>query len=369
MKIGIITMHKVINFGSLLQAYALQEKIKQLGYENEIIDYDFPPKKNLSLVQRIIFWIYSFLVNVFSLGAIWRKKNRFKRFYNLNIRTTEKLYTNQSIHCNPPVYDIYMSGSDQVWNPNFIKADTSFLLSFAPLEKKHVSYASSFAVNELDENFCNLYAEYLGKYQNICVRERSGVDIVKSLTGKDAQLVCDPTILLTRDDWDKLANKSSLSIDEKYILVYVLNYMFNPYPKIEELIKAVQKELGNLKIIYLEGRKKDVFSRNSKVIKDAGPNEFLYLFKHASFVITTSFHGAAFSLIYGKPLYGVVKDVNSIDGRITSLLNRVGLNQAITCYNSVDVLPKEQLLSLSCSEQALEDFRQYSIFMLQNTLV
>ena len=369
MKVGIITMHKVINYGSILQAYALQEKLRQLGYDNEIIDYQFPPKVKVGKVTYLLRLLYSVVVNLLSFGALATKRSRFEKFHQTMLRTSKFSYNYESIHSNPPRYDLYITGSDQVWNPSFAGSDTSFLLSFVPKNSKCISYASSFAINEIPADFKELYAKELLKYQSISVREQSGLRIVKELINRDAKVVCDPTLLLKREDWDKLANQSKIKVDEPYILVYVLTYMYNPYPEIENLINKVQKELGNIKVIILEGRKQDVFRKNSRVIKDAGPNEFVYLFKKASFVITISFHGTAFSLIYGKPVYGVVKDVRSNDGRIISTLKKVDMSSSIIDYKDVDVVSKEQVSSLCCKEQDLQAFRDYSIGVLHEMLL
>lgn len=361
-------MHRVINYGSILQAYALQKKVNQLGYDSEIIDYLYPPKKKISYWKQAIMYLYRLGVDIFFGGVLRRKKKRFDSFYKNNLVVSPKIYSKQIITEEPPVYDIYMSGSDQVWNPNYIKDDTSFLLSFVPKGKKRVSYASSFAINEIPQEYSLLYKKELNKYHTISVRENTGINIVRKLTGCDAQVVCDPTLLLTRKEWDELANQSELKIKEKYILVYVLSYMFNPYPEIYNIVDNVQKELGNIKVIYLTGKKEDMFRPNSRLIKDAGPNEFVYLFKNATFVITTSFHGTAFSLIYGKPVYGVVKSELTKDGRIPSLLSKVQCEKSIISYKSDIISNCDELLSQKCSESLLQQFREESESLLSNML-
>lgn len=292
-KIGVLTMHRVCNFGSVLQSFALQRKLHDIGVENKIIDFIFPPytaKSKASLIKTLFINVIDFLC-----GSPKRiSKNRFKIFIKDNLLLTEKSYNSQTLAECPPIFDAYLTGSDQVWNPTFIKEDTTFLLSFVPNQVPRASYASSFAIDELPNLYKKIYADELNKFARISVRERSGVKIVKDLIHKDSKMVCDPTLLLEKAEWDNIAEKSSLELKKKYILVYALSYMYNPYPHIYHIVENVQKELGNLEVVYLIGQKSDIFRHKSRLIKNAGPYEFVYLFKHAEFVITTSFHGTVF---------------------------------------------------------------------------
>lgn len=350
MKVGIITMHKVLNYGSALQAYALQRKLFEMGIENEIIDYQYPkPIKKKTTIKSLISQAIIFARNAIIGFPTEKKRKKFEEFYKKNFVLSPLSYDEDSIKQNPPQYDLYLTGSDQVWNPRFAGNDTNFMLSFAPEGKKRVSFASSFATNRIDEEKRGLYAKYLSMYDAISVRETSGVDIVRELTGKSAEVCCDPTVLLDKSEWDKLAEQSVLKVNEKYILVYILYYMFDPYPQVDNLIASVQKALG-LKVIYLVGRKEDAFKSNSKLIKSAGPAEFAYLFQNAEFVITTSFHGAVFSLVNDKPLFGVVNKDNESDSRIQSLLKNAGAEKSIVDYREITQMSKEELYSL-CGQQ------------------
>ena len=167
-------------------------------------------------------------------------------------------------------------GSDQVWNSHFVKSDTSFLLGFAPVNKPKMSFSSSFAVDYVLDEYKETYAKLLSQYSYIGVRERSSIELVKSLTGKDAVLVCDPSLLLSREEWLPMSEEASICLPKKYILAYVLGYSFNPYPYIDSIIDEVQQQLG-LEVIYLNGNKRDYFKKNSRVLKATGPLEFLKL--------------------------------------------------------------------------------------------
>lgn len=330
-------MHKPLSYGSALQTYALQKKVCDMGYEAEIIDYKYPNEAHKKKVNPFWLWIeetISLIINLLIGFPNLKKASRFKHFINKFYRLSAFYPTEKSLKENPPKYDIYMSGSDQVWNPNFILQDRAFLLSFAKDDAKRVSYGSSFAVSQVPEAYKPSYSECLSKYSMITVREASGINLVKELTGKEAAQVCDPTLLLSAAEWDAIANESKIQIKGPYILVFLLGYSFNPYPQVKNLIKRV-KDSVNLKTVYLDGRKDDLFQSNSTIIKNTGPADFVYLVKNASYVITDSFHGTVFSTIYSKPLTAVVK-VGNNDSRIVSYLRRIGREKCAVPFDSSD---------------------------------
>ncbi|MBQ3970666.1 MAG: polysaccharide pyruvyl transferase family protein [Selenomonadaceae bacterium] len=365
MRIGIITMHRVLNCGSALQAYALQRKLRDMGYDNEIIDYKYLDKSasEPSLKARVT----TFLREALFGFPVERMKYKFKAFYKHNLVLSERAYDREGLAKNPPRYDLYLAGSDQIWNPRFIGDDVNFLLAFAAPDARRISYASSIASTVMDVRMKGLYSTHLSRFQAISVRERSGVGIIKELTGKDAAVCCDPTLLLGRNEWDGLASQSQYRIDGKYILVYALSYMFDPFPEIYGIVDRVQQALG-MKVVFLQGRAKDVFRPDSKLIKSAGPADFAYLFKHASFVITTSFHGASFALIYDKPLIGVVDSRSGLDSRIQSLLESVSAADSIYDYRDTPNLDSAGLLSLKGNRDALDRLVQASTVYLKDNL-
>lgn len=167
-----------------------------------------------------------------------------------------------------PSFDAYMTGSDQVWNCKFTKGDTNFLLKFAPKDSPRLSYGASFASPSIPKEYEHIFKEELPKYSSILVREHSGVDIVKNLIGKNAEVVCDPTLLLTKTDYHVLATKSKLFIPEPFILVYILDYMYNPYPKVYDIIRKVKKELG-LKVVYIGTDAPDPMDNNYSYVGGA----------------------------------------------------------------------------------------------------
>ena len=305
-RIGIITMHKPISYGSALQSYALQKKIEDFGYEVELIDYRYPNELHYTKdgsIKGCIRSVISFVINMLWGFPNIKKRKKFDIFYNKFYKTSAYYPTAESLKENPPIYDLYITGSDQVWNPKFIKQDSSFLLSFVSDDKPKISYASSFATTVIPEGALSMYKENLSRYQAITVRESSGVTLVKELIGRDAKHVCDPTLLLSKEEW--------------------------------ESISEIQKTLG-IRTIYLDGQKHDLFEPNSKIVKSAGPLDFIKLIKNAQYVITDSFHGTIFSNIFNKPFTAIVKSGN-VDSRIVSLLKEIGNEECAVTYDAKQV--------------------------------
>lgn len=329
-KTGIITMHRVENYGSLLQAYALQQCLTKLGVNSEIIDYKYPNEAHYfngvkSKIRRLV----SSLFDVFLGFPKLQRRKKFRKFIERYLILSSSMYhTKEEIEENPPYYDFYLTGSDQVWNPKYVSTDPTFMFSFVKGEIVCASYASSFATEIIPKEYLDDYSTYLSRYKLISVRESSGVEIVRKITGMNAFLACDPTLLLTNNDWSKLALRSKLNVGGPYILIYILTYSFNPYPEVDELIDFVQEKMG-MQIIILNGRKEDYYRKNTRVIKNAGPEDFIKLFKCASFVITTSFHGTVFAQIFKVPFYSIIKNSSQSDSRIHDLLKNADLESRL----------------------------------------
>lgn len=365
MKIGIITMHKVLNFGSALQAFALQKVLDNMGYDSEIIDYDFPPHGPFldRFSTTVRFWIYQLRTGTFFEKS---KKRYFATFYKRFFRLSLNRYNKYTITKVNDIYDAFVTGSDQVWNPIWIKDDTTFLLSFAADDKPRCSYASSFAISSIPDEYKSVYKRYLGRYRSIAVREKSGVDIVKSLIGEKPELVLDPTLLLTDKDYHKLSNQSRLRIDEPYVLVYMLTYMYDPFPDVNNIVRKVHERVSG-KVVYLGSGKFSAYSKDCICIDNLGPCEFISLIENASFVITSSFHGTAFASIFNKPLISTVKSLNDTDGRMPTLLSQIGGELSIVEYKATDI-DLSNIDIFKCSKEKLNKQREKSISILLSNI-
>lgn len=368
MKIGIITMHNVQNYGSALQTFALQHTLESNGFDCEIIDYRLDRKKKNG--NKIIFYrnvLIALIKDCVTGFSHTRSQKKFSIFYRSHLRISGNSYDRRTIDSALLGYDVYMTGSDQVWNPKHIRDDVNYFLAFAPMKAPKISYASSFATTSLDNFYMTLYSKYLAKYNYISVRENTGKDLVKKMVGKEAVVDIDPVLLIGAKDWATLVEESRIKKRKKYILVYALYYMFDPYPELNNIIDHVQKTLG-YDVIFLNARASDFLRPNSSIYKAGGPIEFLYLIKNAEFVITTSFHGTAFSAIFDKPIIGIVKGDGS-DDRISSLLSNLNAGHSIVAYNEdIRDWDADKLLSLKCSQTMLEQLANLSRARLLNSI-
>ena len=332
-KVGILTMHKVINFGSALQAYATQKFVEKSGYESELIDYLYPiRRKKKTIKQRLI-----------SLMPSRRnKRKKFQEFWNRYFKTSKQSFAApELLTAESCKYDIYLTGSDQVWNPLLKDEVYPFMFNFIDGGKK-LSFAASFSSGYIEEKERReMYSKLLSQYQYISVREASGIPLVKELTGKDASHVCDPTFLLDNSEWEEINNSCTLSINEPYILIYILSYAYNPFPHVFDIIEKVRKELG-YKVIFVDGSIKYTKKEGYRNIRGCGPADFLYLVRNAAFVITTSFHGTAFAINFRRPLLSVIQPDLNKDSRMYSLLKMVGLESRAVVYNQPFEFKKEE---------------------------
>ena len=221
--VGIITMHRPVSFGSSLQAYALQRKIESMGYDCEIIDYKYPNRLHYGQkpLSRRMTQFVRFMLNLPLGFPNVIEKIRFSLFRKRYLKLSSHYYdTAEKLCVAPPEYDVYCTGSDQVWNSLFTKSDTSFLLSFVPENRRKVSYASSFAVDYIKAGYEQTYKKYLSEYSHISVRESSGIRIIKELLDRSAQLVCDPTILLTRKNGIRWRRNPKSKLRNRIITAY-----------------------------------------------------------------------------------------------------------------------------------------------------
>lgn len=297
-KIGIITMHRIRNYGSALQAYALQSVIEKMGYECFLIDYMFPNAYHKDKVKKkwSMLKVYKGMLYRLKMAFFYKNKEQNKFFHDFQkslFHLTQPYFSHQDLFDNPPSFDLYITGSDQVWNSKHMKGDSAFFCDFIKNGANRISYAASFSSKHLEKQYEKSYAGYLKKYAAIGVREENSVRIVNEIAQKQAVCVCDPTLLLKREDYSKLAEYSKINLEGPYILVYILGYNFNPHPMVDVLVENEIKKQG-LQVVYLLCNNVEGLGKNAMKISSAGPCEFLWLFEHASFVITSSFHGTVF---------------------------------------------------------------------------
>lgn len=370
MNIGIITYHRSINYGAILQAYALQKTLVNMGHSPEIIDYAYPRfgVESGSRFLRMRHFVWRRIFERALVGTVREVKS--DDFRRQNFRQSAQKYLNsKTLHSDPPLYDAYITGSDQVWNPRVNNNDSSFYLTFAPDGKRRISYAASFGVSQIHEEYCSTYAQWLAQIDNISVREVEGNQIVRELTGRDVEIALDPSLLLDQDEWNKIAAPYESS--KPYILCYYMPGDKLVNKSITLLARQISIHtdwrivcIGQKEYMRLKTRQCSVF--------DAGPADFLGLFQNASFVVTNSFHGTAFSIIYRKPfLVPINQDLppkKALTSRISTLLKTLELDHRLLPAG-VDHRGKDLVdLDYRPVEPILEREKQRSIKFLKNAL-
>ena len=215
MKIGVITIEQVNNYGAELQATATVKVLQGMGYEAEIIDYCYyknwnfkdtkisAPFVSMSAKGRLMYWVKYRLVNrivakvlPMLYPTVRRRIRRFDDFHKINTRMSKRYLSMPDLYHAKMNYDVYVVGSDQVWNPSASSSIEPYFLTFAPKEAKKISYASSFGVSNIPASLYEKYKKLLSNIDSLSVREQTGVCLVKALTGRDATCVLDPTLLL-----------------------------------------------------------------------------------------------------------------------------------------------------------------------------
>ena len=365
--VGIVTMHCVVNHGSALQTWATQEIIRRLGYDAWIINYRYPnashPKHRNRLKQ-----VPQFFLHLLQGFPQQRKKRIYEKFWKENFRLTKPYPSKESIMSDPPLFDVYVAGSDQIWNPQHTNGDGTYFLDFVPEGRKKISYASSLSRSTLEPGYERNVARWLSSFSAISVREENGVKIIDRFLPGKAVVTLDPTLLLTRSDYQPLINKSTYKTEEPFILVYCLKYMYNPYPYVTHFIEEAARQTG-MKVICVDFTAlQKIHARSVYNFRDGlGPSEFLWLFANASMVITTSFHGTAFALNFGKSVYSIVKDKDFGDDRMKSILNLCGVPERAIPMGTQGVRFSTNIDNAKVQSN-LGKMRNFSINFLKNNL-
>lgn len=306
-KIGIITIIDNDNYGNRLQNYAMQEVLKKYDFNVTTIKNEKRFNKKRGLKELIVKFIgyYKMKLNVLMHANKKRLKN-FKNF-NKNIKFSSKLYTAYSKNLKRE-YDLFLTGSDQVWKPTYDRMSYMDLLGFADSNQK-VAYAPSFGISNIDGKYYSFLKESLKDFKYLSVREQRGAEIIKEITGIDAQVVLDPTLLIEKEEWRKVERKPEIIPDRGYILTYFLGN--------NEVRKKIEKiaQDNNLDIINIMDKEKKYY--------ECGPSEFIYLFDNASLIFTDSFHACVFSILFEKPFFvlnRVEKGMDNLNSRLDTIL-------------------------------------------------
>ena len=328
-KAAVITMHRVYNYGSILQTYATQKIIEERGLECEIIDYispfrakkplflECPPQLDGKKIKKLVYYIMkipSFVLKDLTFGIF------IKKYLNIS---SKQYITNKDLIDDPPQADIYITGSDQVWNSKYNHGiDGSYYLNFVDNTVKKIAFVSSFGRDNLSEEEKKAVIPMLKKYDLISVRENNAVNILSDMGIKSICLI-DPTLQINKKDWEKIASKRKLK--EKYLLLFLLYNEDNGAT--EYAVKIAKRK--HLKIAKLSWELKcptgvDFLFSHKK------PQDFLSLFINADYVVTNSFHGVAFSINFNRQFTFVPR--SEFNSRIENLLKITGLTRRIVNF-------------------------------------
>ena len=306
-KIGIVTINDDNNYGNKLQNYAVQKTLTDMGF-NTITLLNNPCTNDKN---KFILRIIKNILKRDTSGVTETRKKYFKNF-NRNINYSSKIINAFSKLSN---YDFFVTGSDQVWNPNFGRLRDVDLLKFTTPSKR-ISFSASFGISNLPERYNEKLKNALKNYKAISVREDAGKKIIQDVVGRtDVEVLVDPTMLLTAKEWDKVSKKPEQLKTNKYILNYFLGELS------EERKKEIQRiaDENNCEVI-------NILDINSPFY-ETGPSEFLYLEKNAFLICTDSFHSSVFAILYNRPFIVFDRDGGkvSINSRLKTLLSKFKL--------------------------------------------
>ena len=324
-KIDVITIHRNCNYGSVLQTYATQRILEELGFQTEIIDYYREQDKIAGQLKRLKaksaklsnrFFLYG--AQVIMLPSYIKKKVVFDRFINDRIHVTrKKYYSNEELRFDKLNAHAFCTGSDQIWNSLWNEGIIpAYYLDFASEDSIRFSYATSIGKQSIDDEEAETIAPMIRKYAYISVREKASVETLHRLGFKGARQVLDPTLYISEKEWSQIASEKYKN--KKYIVTYNLHRD----KRLDEYAQRLAKE-KHLPIINISYNWHDVI-RKGKLAWCPTVEEYLGLIKYAKYVVADSFHATAFSIQFKKQFLVFYPEKSSI--RMRDLLNLTGLN-------------------------------------------
>ena len=388
MKIGIVTYVKCDNYGAELQAFALQWKLNSLGYDAEVINLEkrnIDMKRNPDVIMGAIKQRFK-QEGVFAIVSIVRKfletKKRitdedkykainenkhklFENFFENKVRHSEKYYTLDEIsNATDLKYDVYIAGSDQIWNYiHTDRLDVYFLMFANKFKAKKISYAASVSIYDIPKKWRAAYKTYFENIDVLSVRELHGAELVSKYSNKKAEVVLDPTFLLTKEDWVReVANDCGVEGD--YLLIYTLSGS----PHIRKMAHDIARRL-NLKVVNIKSGYSDEPDDGTINVYEIGPAEWVGLWSKAKYVVTDSFHGTAFSINFNIPFTTLVNPNSMMNSRVLSILKIMNLESRIVYDNlKGDLKPNDIALDFTETNRILKQWKEKSLNFLLHAL-
>ena len=343
MKIGIITFHRALNYGALLQAFALRYSLEKLGADANLLDY-----RNDTIEEAYVYPSFFQRKSIkdklkYIIQGKNEKKRRFKfeAFRNKYLNLSDKIYTHGDLVNAEGAYDKFITGSDQVWNYGAHNFDKSFFLDFVTDKSKKYSYAASFGFSSLPAEYTDEYRNLLTDFACCSTRESHGSNILDQLGVDQRRIDIDPSMLLTKEEW-----KEQLNITDNNSSKYIFVYSFELTDTLCAFINQLAAKTG----CYVLLSAKPIFNPFTcklKALKAADPIDFVRAIANAEYVVTNSFHGTAFSIIFNKKFYvELLKTGAKVNSRLENVLHTFSLeNRLINSENISDEVDWEAVNS------------------------
>lgn len=351
MKVKIITLHSIYNPGSVFQAFGLQEFLRSNKFDAQIIDYrpgysTIGKNKIKGLLRKLLFYRTESSI-----------KKKYEEFIQQRMFLTDKRYrTHNDLQLQTPIADIYMTGSDQLWNMDYdCGRDDVYYLGFVENGKK-IAYSTSIGKRNIPQEELNTISSKISDFSVLAVREKSTSELLSEVLQRDVHWVCDPVFLLSSKIYEEMSPRI---VKEKYVVVY----LSAESTLLDNVIKYV-KEKTDFNVILLGGNR--TRCQCDKHVKDLGPYEFLSYLRHAELIVSSSFHATAFSHIFHKKFVAILPKTNG--ERIESLLELSELTERIICTEeNIPVMFNE--IDFDLVDKKLENFIEKSKELLLQSLM
>lgn len=343
MKIGIITWWRN-NYGSILQAYALQSVLNNFkNTECEIISqYSKNPANAKNFFKKLK---YSGFSDTFK-RAFWKfcfpkmreRTVAMNDFITNNLKISDSVYNESNICETNKIYDAFICGSDQIWNPTLTKLDSMYWLTFAECQKIKVAYAPSIGVKSVSHETAEKIRNNLSSFNGVSCRELSGTKLLNEVLGDNSCIkVADPTLLAEKQIWDDISGERKIS--EPYIFVYFLRCGKMQRKMVEKFAEEKKLKIVTMPILEPENAELSEFSFGDIKVWKASPSDFISYIRYADYVFTDSFHSSVFSIIYKRRFYIFPKKGKAQMERLISLLKENGIsNRIIEKYEDIEAI-------------------------------
>lgn len=360
-KIGVLTITNGQNYGNRLQNYAVQAVLERMGVKVETILNTTNTFDTRTLNYQLKLLIKR--ITGYTLEPLDLRRYKFDKFTDKFIHLSRyKVAADKMPEGLADAYDMFVSGSDQVWNPNYGFNSYIDFMTFADRDKR-VSYAASFGVSEIPSNLEEQYTEWIAGLNHISVREATGAEIVKHLTGREATVLIDPTMMLDAEDWEKLEKKpKEIEENQKYILVY---FLADHEKDKDKYISSIAAQT-NYQVVPLYSDYDEVQKEKGVESFSYDPSEFLWLVHHAQIVFTDSFHSCVFSMLYKTPFRVFQRQEKmNMNSRLDNLLGIFGMQWCHVDFNET----AEQIMDFNINiQEVLQAERQKTLEYLTKAI-